>query len=224
MIQKKRILILLLILISLFAISKFTPFKDYLNLEHIRDIKPMVEQYPVKGSILFFVGSSALIITGLPKSIICMAAGIIFGFWKGLILASISIVCGSLVIFILARYLGAESVYKRFKNHLNIIKEYKGNQFVMVLLIKQIPMPCLINNALLGLTSISTDIFIIGSLIGQLPTNVIFTLYGSSIHGNIILKVSIASLLAVLLFAFLKLLLPKSGLVKNLSVLFHKTL
>lgn len=215
--KKKKIFVLLAIIIFLFFISHFTPLKNYLDLDHIRAIKNLADQHPFWGPILFLILSFFLITIGIPKSIICMAAGITFGFWKGLVLASIGIISGSLVIFIIARSLGAPFFYEKLESYLKIIKEYKGNQFIMVLLIKQIPMPCLLNNTLLGLTSISMDIFIAGSLIGQLPTNVIFTLYGSSVHGNLILKVSIASILTILFFAFLKFVFSKSELMKKLG-------
>lgn len=215
--EKKKAFILLIIVTLLFFISHLTSLRNYLNLDRISNIKNIVEQYPFRGYILFLSISSFLVILGIPKSIICMAAGIIFDFWEGLILASTGVILGSFVIFLIARLLGAPFFYQRLQNYLRVIKEYKGNQFIMVLLLKQIPIPCLLNNTLLGLTSVSTPIFIMGSIIGQLPTNIIFTLYGSSIHGNTILKISAATFIAILFLAVLKYIASRSRFLKRMN-------
>jgi len=215
--EKRKAFILLIIITFLFSISHLPPLKNYFNLDQIYNIKNTVDHHLFLGPILFVVISSFLVMVGIPKSIICITGGIIFDFWKGLILATIGIISGSFIIFIIARLLGAPFFYKKLEGYLQVIKEYKGNQFIMVLLIKQVPIPCLLNNTLLGLTSVSAPIFIIGSLIGQLPTNVIFTLYGSSIHGNTILKISLATSIATLFFVALKYIISRLRFLKKIN-------
>ncbi len=199
----------------IFAIFRFTPLKDYTTLDRIRGIKKIVELYPYKGVFLFLTISFLFVIVGVPKSIICIGGGLIFGFWKGLLLASTAVIAGSFTIFIIARLLGAPFFYKRLKKYLTVIERYKGNQFITVLLLKQIPLPCLLNNTLLGLTPVSIPMFLLGSLVGQLPSNIVFTLYGSSVHGNTLLKIFLATIIIIALFICVRYLGSKSKLLKE---------
>jgi uncharacterized membrane protein YdjX (TVP38/TMEM64 family) len=215
--DKRKLLILFVLIFFVFFVSRFTPLKKYTTLERLRGIKKMAEFHPYKGVLLFMTISILFVVIGVPKSIVCVGGGLIFGFWKGLLLASTAVITGSFVIFIVARLLGAPFFYKRLKRYLKIVEKYKGNQFIMVLLLKQIPLPCLLNNTLLGLAPISTPIFILGSFVGQLPSNIVFTLYGSSVHGYAVLKISLATVMIVLLFICVKFLTSKSKLLKELS-------
>ena len=215
--DKKRFLVLFTFIFFIFIISRFTPLKDYTTLDRIRGIKKIAESYPYKGIFLFLMISFFFVIIGVPKSIICIGGGLIFGFWKGLLLASTAIIAGSFTIFIIARLLGAPFFYKRLKKYLIVIEKYKGNQFIMVLLLKQVPLPCLLNNTLLGLAPVSTPMFLLGSLVGQLPSNIVFTLYGSSVHGNTLLKISLATIITIVLFICIRYLASKSKLLKELN-------
>ena len=207
--EEKKLLILICLVIGLFLISRFTSLRDYIDITYIRGIKEWTEKYPYKGALLFITSSCFLVIAGIPKAIICTAAGVMFGFWKGLLLASIGIVLGSFIIFIIARLLGAPFFYKRLRKYIKLIERHRENQLIMVLVIKQLPIPCFLNNALLGLAPISIPIFIIGCALGQLPSNIVFTLYGSSVHGDTLLKISIATLIALLLFVAVKYLVSR---------------
>jgi len=215
--DKKKFFILLGLIFFIFVISHFTNLKNYMTLDKIKEIKKIAESYPYKGVFLFLIISFFFVVMGIPKSVVCVGGGMIFGFWKGLLLASISIIVGSFVIFIVARLLGASFFYKKLKRYLTAIERYKGNQFIMVLLVKQIPMPCILNNTLLGLAPISAPMFILGSLAGQLPSNIVFTLYGSSIHGNALLKISLATFMIIVLFICVKYISSKSKLLKELE-------
>ncbi len=213
--DKKKILILLILLCLFFFMYRFTSLKNYLTLNNIRNVKEIIDKHPFSGPILFWGICSMLIMIGAPRAIIYIAGGSLFGFWKGLLLSTIAIITGSTIIFVITRYLGAPFFYNRLKKYLDVLKEYKGNQLIMVILVRQIPMPCLLNNVLLGLASISISIFIIGSLIAQLPTGIIFSLYGSSVHGNLILRVSVASLIAIIFFICAKYTFSKISFIKR---------
>ncbi len=204
--RNKLLFILLILIVIFFSTLRFSHLKTYLKTfqEKIFEIKDIVDKNPFYGITIFLGVSSFLIILGIPKSIICASAGIMFGFWKGLLLASLSITIGSFIIFLIARLIGAPFFYEKVRKYLPLIERNKGNQLILVLLIKQLPIPCFLNNTLLGIAPISPFTFLIGSFLGQLPTNLIFTLYGSSVHGYIVLKVSIASIIAILVFLFLR--------------------
>jgi len=204
--RNKPLFILLVLIVIFFSVLQSVHLKTYLKIfqQKIFEIKDIVNENPFYGVTIFLGISSSLMILGLPKSIICASAGIMFGFWKGLLLASLSITTSSFIIFLIARLIGAPFFYERVRKYLPLIERNKGNQLILVLLIKQLPIPCFLNNTLLGIAPISPFTFLIGSFLGQLPTNIIFTLYGSSVHGYTVLKVSIASIIAILVFLFLR--------------------
>ncbi|GEM_PF-2747050 len=210
----KKILFFVLIILSLSFFIWLKP-EDFMTF--VSYVKEIAERNPFLSSFFFFSGAFFFTLLGIPRSVICIAAGTIFGFWKGFIISSISVISGSFVVFSFSKHLGAPFFYERLKKYLDIIKEYKGNQLLLVLLIRQIPMPCLLNNILLGLTSVSSEIFIIGTFLAQLPTTVIFTLYGSSIHGNLIFRISLASFLLVIFLIFLKILLSRSEFMRKIT-------
>jgi uncharacterized membrane protein YdjX (TVP38/TMEM64 family) len=125
---------------------------------------------------------------------------------------------GSTVVFLLTKMLGRSLFKQKVGPYLKIIENHsKTNGFLMVVLMRQLPLTCILINVLIGLTSISTGIFLLGSIVGLLPETIIFTLFGSSLQESFVLRVSLAAFLLILLILVLKIYLQRSELAQDLS-------
>lgn len=200
--SKKEILktiLLALILTSFLGILHFTPLKYYTDFSNINFLKEKLSSFNVFAPVIFLFGGSVIIALGAPRFIITVLGGMVFGFIAGTILSLGAAFLGSIVIFWLTRLLGRPFFQQKFGNRLASIEKYlKENGILVVVLVRQLPVPCMLGNILLGLTSVKNFVFIIGSIIGLFPESAIFALYGSSVHGSFILKTTIASVLLII--------------------------
>jgi uncharacterized membrane protein YdjX (TVP38/TMEM64 family) len=94
----------------------------------------------------------------------------------------------------------------------------RADGFLLVLIMRQLPLTSLLINVLLGLTSISLGIFLLGSIVGLLPETIIFALFGSSLQESFALRVSIASSLWVLLIVVVRLFFRRSPLAQSIAL------
>jgi uncharacterized membrane protein YdjX (TVP38/TMEM64 family) len=92
----------------------------------------------------------------------------------------------------------------------------KTDGFLMVIILRQLPLTSLLINVLIGLTSISIGIFLLGSIVGLLPETIIFSLFGSSLQEDFVLRVSIASTLWIILILVIRLFFRRSPLAQSI--------
>jgi uncharacterized membrane protein YdjX (TVP38/TMEM64 family) len=118
----------------------------------------------------------------LPRTMMAMTAGVVFGFWYGLVWASIGSVAGALAGFVLTRYFASDLVkpseWSRFGSIVRRVEQGGWRAVAMVRLIPAIPHS--LTNYLLGLTTLSVVDFSVGSLIGQLPMTAAFVQFGAA--------------------------------------------
>jgi uncharacterized membrane protein YdjX (TVP38/TMEM64 family) len=200
--SKKEILktlLLAVILTGFLGILHFTPLKYYIDFSNINFLKEELSSFHAFAPLIFLVSGSIIIALGAPRFIITVLGGMVFGFIVGTILSLAAAFLGSIVIFWITRLLGRPFFQQKFGSRLNSIEKYlRENGILVVVLIRQLPVPCMLGNILLGLTSVKNHVFILGSIIGLFPESAIFALYGSSVQGSFILKSTIASILLII--------------------------
>jgi len=195
-----RALLLTLVITGLLAIVHYSGLSDYLDRDKLPLLQEKLSALPwLVNRICFIVGGALVIVCGLGRSVLSLAGGLFYGTLWGTIFSVLAALLGSLLIFTFVRRLGQPWFSAKVSGHLEKAdKLVAENGILAVILIRQLPLACLLVNVLLALTRVTLPKFILGSIIGFLPEAIIFALYGSSAHGSFFNKVTIASFLLVL--------------------------
>ncbi|MBI5055739.1 MAG: VTT domain-containing protein [Nitrospirae bacterium] len=213
----KTILLTFLLTGSL-ALVRYSPLGYYLDPAHVHLLQEKLAGYHSMAPVIFFAGGAILIAMGAPRSIIHILAGMVFGFFSGTLLSTAAAVTGSGVLFWLTRFLGRPLFHQKIGSRLKAVEGHlQSHGLLVIIMMRQLPLTCMFVSILIGLTSVRTSVFILGSIIGLLPAAAIFTLFGSSVRGGFALRVSIASCLLVLLILTVKTFYKRSPLGRELS-------
>ena len=116
----------------------------------------------------------------LPRSVMAIAAGLVFGLWSGVLWATLGSLIGALSGFWLARYLSSDVVapsdWPRFRS---VTRRVEDGGWRAVAMLRLVPvLPHSPTNYLLGLTSLGTADFALGSVLGQTPMTFAFVQFG----------------------------------------------
>ena len=170
---------LLLFFISLIVVCQ-------IKFEIIQKVPNIIEKTASSGPvgylgfILIYIVSTVMMLPGSPLT---FAAGALFGFWKGLILVSLSSTLGATCAFMVSRYLIRKSVEKRVlenKKFQSIDNEINEQGWKIVILARLSPIiPFFLLNYALGITKIRFIHFIFASWIGMIPGTIVYVLMGN---------------------------------------------
>ncbi|HYM73561.1 MAG TPA: TVP38/TMEM64 family protein [Stellaceae bacterium] len=110
----------------------------------------------------------------VPRSLLGVAAGLVFGVWWGLLWAVIGSVVGALAGFLLARYVHASLFDRRqWARVTTILERVERGGWRMVTMFRLVPViPHSLSNYALGLTRLRLGDYALGSLLGQLPLTI----------------------------------------------------
>lgn len=123
----------------------------------------------------------------IPATPFMIAAGILFGFKYGLIYTIISGLLSSTVVFFISRKLGKEWVENilehRYLVHFNKYnKRLESSAIWDIIILRMTPiMPFNALNVLMGVSRITTRDYIMGTLLGLIPSNIITVYIGAFI-------------------------------------------
>ncbi len=135
------------------------------------------------GAFLLYVAVAGLSLPG--AALMTLAYGWMFGFWRALILVSISSTAGATVAFLLSRYLLRDFIQRRFGGKLMAFNEALRREGAFYLFtLRLIPaVPFFVVNAGMGLTPISVRTFWWVSQLGMLPGTAVYVYAGTSLPG-----------------------------------------
>jgi|YNPNPStandDraft_1061719.scaffolds.fasta_scaffold00174_22 uncharacterized membrane protein YdjX (TVP38/TMEM64 family) len=168
---------------------------------------------------MFLLGGSALVAMGVPRLSIGAVGGMLFGFAWGALLGNMVSLLGSAVIYFFTRHMGRPLLRQKFSRMITSVDGHiRRHELMIVMLLRQLPMPCMGMSVLLGLSSVSNGAFFTGSLISMFPQSAVFALFGSGVHGQFGLRVSIASTLLVVLALCLRVSYRRFPFLQKLSI------
>ena len=181
-------IILAVIFVALIAAFFIFDLGQYFSLEYLKEQKDALSQFyddnPIGVSVLFFLIYVVFTALALPAAaILTLAAGAIFGFWKGVLLVSFASTIGATVAFLLTRYLFQDAIQKKFGTKLETINkgiEKEGAFYVFGLRLVPI-FPFFMINSLLALTKIKTTTFYWASQLGMLVGTAVFVNAGTQL-------------------------------------------
>lgn len=206
-----RALLLTMVITGLLASAHYSGLTEYLDLDKLPLLQEKIAGLPwLVNRFCFVIVGALVIVCGLGRSLLSLAGGLFYGTVEGTTFSVLAALSGSLLIFAFVRRLGRPRFLAKVSGHLEKAdKLVTDNGFLAVILIRQLPLACILINILLALTRVTLTEFILGSIVGFLPEALVFALYGSSAHGGFFSKVTIASLLLVLVVVGIKFLLHK---------------
>lgn len=180
MMRSSRKLMALLALVGLVLVGlHFTSASDLLaDIDQIKaDLRAMGGWAPP----IFFVAGTFLTLFGFPRLAVTFAAGILFGSVAGILIALGSTLLGSYLTFCFARRCGADWARRVAERYRKIDFLVSNQTVATVFLVRQLPITNIILNILLSLTRVGHGRFLLGSLLGFMPSAAVAVLSGSSI-------------------------------------------
>jgi uncharacterized membrane protein YdjX (TVP38/TMEM64 family) len=170
-----RLLLVGLLAVGVIAAWQWRGFFDPAALRELVDRGPAAP--------LVFLGLHILAsLLFVPRTLLALAAGLIFGMWWGALWAGLGSLIGAVAGFLLARYLGgglAERAGWRRASAL-LARAAKGG-WRMVAVLRLVPViPHSLTNYALGLTEVRLGAYALGSLLGQLPLTIAYADLGAA--------------------------------------------
>lgn len=118
----------------------------------------------------------------VPRTILAVAAGILFGLGWGSVWAALGSVVGAVAGFLVARYLGAGFIFSGSNGRVrSLLQRVERGGWRAVAALRLIPVvPHSLANYGLGLTRLRLGPYAFGSLIGQLPMTIAYVSFGAA--------------------------------------------
>ncbi len=193
--ENRRVGWLVLVAAAILALSHFTPLGAWLG--NLQEAKDWLRGHGWAGRAVFAAACAAGVLSGLPRLPLCAAGGLLFGFAAGLPLSWMGTTAGSYGVFLLARAGARRAVLARAATLPWLARMLERPSVMRIFWARQLMLPGVLVNVLLGVTSAGHRAFLTGTLLGYLPLNVAFTLVGSGL-GKGSLAHSLAQLLGAL--------------------------
>ena len=166
----------------------FYQYGDQLSLESVAAKEADVKAYQQEHPVLIYAAAFVLyaVVTGLSlpgATVLTLAFGWFFGFWRALPVVSCASTTGEIFSFLLSRYLFRDSLESKFGEQLKKFNEMLKKEGALYLFtLRLIPaVPFFIINAVMGLTPIRLVTYWLVSQLGMLPGTCVYVYFGSEI-------------------------------------------
>lgn len=153
------------------ALAVFTVAALLLPLPPLEEIRGLVAEAGWWGPVGFGLGYAALTLAPLPKNVLSIGAGVLFGFGPGLLVVYLAAMVGASAAFWLGRALGREAVERFTGTRVAKAEDVLDRHgFVAVVGVRLVPvLPFTAINYSAGLTSLGWWPYFLGTLIGIVP-------------------------------------------------------
>jgi len=177
----QRIAFIVFLLLIIGSLISFEIFGTSFDLEIIRqNLKDFGVWAPLVFIFLYTTGTIFI-----PSTPFMVAGGILFGFKYGLLYIVIGGFLSSIIVFIISRKLGRERVenileYKYFRKLEKYNKKLEKGAIWDLVLLRMAPiMPFNVLNILMGVSKITMKDYVIGTLLGLIPSNILTVYVGT---------------------------------------------
>jgi uncharacterized membrane protein YdjX (TVP38/TMEM64 family) len=155
----------------------------------LKSVLEWVESLGSIGAIAFIGIYIIATIAFLPAFVLTLGAGVLFGVWLGSVYVFIGATLGSILAFLVGRYLARDWVAKKIATNekFNSIDRAVGKEGLKIVILTRLSpiFPFNLLNYAFGVTGVSMKDYIIGSL-GMIPGTIMYVYIGS-LAGNIAL-------------------------------------
>ncbi len=182
---KKQIIIAALVLLAVIAMTalwKWTPLNDWLTAENLQQLIETLNDYPFT-PLIVITGFAIAGLFAVPLTLLVVAVAISFGAWPGSIYAILGSMLSAILGYIVGEWLGRRSVSQMAGSKLNRLSKRLANHGVMaVITVRIIPVaPFVLINLVAGASHIKLRDFIWGTLLGMLPGILAITVFANSL-------------------------------------------
>ena len=140
-----------------------------------------IEGLGAVGPLVFILGYAVATVAFIPGSLLTLAAGAIFGLVKGVAIVFVGATIGSILAFLLSRYVARRAIEQRIAGNSTfaaVDRAIAAQGRRIVLLLRLSPaFPFSLLNYALGLSRISFVDYVLAS-VGMLPGTVLYVYYG----------------------------------------------
>jgi pyruvate/2-oxoglutarate dehydrogenase complex dihydrolipoamide dehydrogenase (E3) component/uncharacterized membrane protein YdjX (TVP38/TMEM64 family) len=182
-----RIAILLLLVVGAFAFFQ-SDLRNQLTLEAFRaaqsDLARRVAERPLETMGLFFLLYVAVAAAAIPgATVLTLAAGALFGLWKGFLVVSFASTVGATLAMLLSRLLFRDFLQRKFRAELERIDrgfEREGAFYLFALRLAPV-FPFFVVNAVMGLVKIRVSTYYWVSQLGMIPGTLVYVNVGTQL-------------------------------------------
>jgi uncharacterized membrane protein YdjX (TVP38/TMEM64 family) len=178
---------LLLLLVSSAFIVIYVLYGEQLTLANLVEQEARLREFYDRNPLLVYLLAFCIyvIVTGLSlpgATVMTLAYGWFFGFWRTLLLVSFASTLGATLAFLLSRYLFRDYIQRRFGDRIEAVnEELRRDGAFYLFTLRLIPaVPFFVINVVMGLTPIRTWTFWWVSQLGMLAGTVVFVFAGAS--------------------------------------------
>ncbi len=176
--ETKRLLFLALFVLGAVAVLHFTPLKQW--IDDVQGWKVYVRQFGWWAHVGFIVLSVGAIAVGVPRLLMALAAGALFGSLEGFLVSMFSGLLGSYTTFVTVLRAGPDRFRSFVQANESLRRLLEPPSILNIFFVRQLPVPALVPNVLLGLLKTPHRKFLIGTFLGYLPSNGVVSLMGSA--------------------------------------------
>ena len=177
--ETRQVLTAVLVVAAFMALAHFTPMKAWIT--NVQSWKGFVREFGWMAHAVFMIVTAGAVMMGVPRLAFCSAAGLIFGFGEGLLLSLVGSTLGSYGAFILSRHGFRRAAEARAEKWPWLKKMLKKPSVIRVFWARQLMVPGIVLNVLIGMTPVRHSRFLLGTALGYLPLNIAFSLVGSGL-------------------------------------------
>ena len=181
------VVVLISLAVVIFKIS-FSGLTQYISLDLFKqyrvDIASRVYAHYVPMALLYILSYIVVAAAALPfASLLTFVGGFLFGVVAGTVYTVVGATIGSVMLFLLVRYVIVDYVQQRYARKLERFNnELKHNGFFYLLSVRLFAIvPFFIINICAGLTPATVMQFIVTTAVGILPASVVFSYAGQQI-------------------------------------------
>lgn len=172
----KYVVSIMIFIIFIYVINRINIFKE----ASPTTIKEYLNSFGMFAPIIYIIIFIFVPLTLFPDSILAISGGLAFGLFKGFIYTMIGAIMGASLSFFIARFLGRAFIKKIIgKNIVNIEEQMEKKGFVIILLLRMIPLfPFDVISYSAGLSKIKFRDFIFATVVGTIPGILVYTNLG----------------------------------------------
>ena len=193
--ERRQIVMLVLVVAAVMLVAHFTPMRAW--LQNAQEWKRYVKEFGWMSRAIFLGGTALAVMMGLPRLPLCGVAGLLFGFTEGVVLSLVGSTLGAYGAFLGVRYGFRKGVAAQAEKRPWLGKMLKKPSLLKVFWVRQLVLPGVVLNAVLGVAETRHRVFLAGTFLGYIPLNVAATLVGSA-PGKASLSETVMQLMAAL--------------------------
>lgn len=175
----------IIFLILMIAAAAFIAYLNFTGKITVEDIKLYLESHPIEAPIVFIFIFAIAVLFFSPTMPLNLVAGFLWGIWLGGVLTILGIILGSVLSFLLSRYIFQDFVKKilgtKAVEWINSKTDKDGWKIVAFTRLNPI-FPAAVINYSFGLTSITFKDFFIGTVIFSIPPTIAVSAFGDAFN------------------------------------------